>query len=175
MAVRRITARETVRIEGLSEFIRDLRAVEKDLPKAVRQANFDLAQQVVGIAQAKASTKMERSAAETLVALASQREAAIRLGSNAKPYSLGAEFGAIQYKQFRSWTGNQWTGWNQGNSGYFLHPAIRESGEGPVFALYFKQLDDILARAFSMNGGTGETSRGTVLTSPTSLGNYRTD
>lgn len=92
---------------------------------------------VIPAAQANASTRMERRAAQTLVSVRTDTGGAVRLGGKF-PGALGAEFGADRnqrrlgrphgtvapvsgWNQFRPWRGSG------ADAGYFLWPGIRES------------------------------------------------
>lgn len=137
----------TVRLEGLSDFTRALRVVDKAYPGEVRQANFDLARGIRDGSRRRASTRLEkRVAKQGLKATRSVREAAVVLGGPRSPEAFGAEFGAKRYRQFRAWRGNRWGGW-AGGPGYFLHPTIRQDGASLLDA-YFETLNALSDKAF---------------------------
>ncbi len=61
-----------------------------------------------------------------------------KLGSIAyggKPYNMGAEWGAIRYKQFRAWRGRG------DDAGYFVWPAVREWANTDMVASLVRHLD----------------------------------
>lgn len=121
-------------VKGLKDFRRELRKATQDLPsKAVGEANAEAAEVVMKPARSKALALggVAAKAVQSNGMRASKAASAVKviiLGSEAVPYTLGAEYGSIIYKQFREWRGNQWAP-DQGNVGYFLHPAIRETRE----------------------------------------------
>ncbi len=138
---------QKVDVVGLRAFVKTLKEVDAKYPNQIRQANFDVARGIRDAARVRATTRLEkRVALRGLRALRSRSEAAVILGGPNSPEAFGAEFGARRYKQFRSWRGNQFGGW-EGGPGYFLHPAIRE--EGPyLIREYAKRLDALAAEAF---------------------------
>lgn len=139
----------TVTIEGLRDFHRALRELDKKFPKALRDANFDLASEVVKRSKARGLTEggVARKASKSLRAARSANSSVVTGGGPGYPYFFGAEFGAKQYRQFETWRGNQWEGWD-GGPGYFLHPVIRSDARELV-AAYMKRLDALADEAFS--------------------------
>jgi hypothetical protein len=140
-----------VGIEGLAELQRELRRLSAEAPKELRKTHLEAAEYVRDRARAKARSvgPMQAKAATTLVAAAEQRYAKVRLGKAgvAWGFALGAEYGARAYPQFPAWRGNQWTDEGGVGVGYFLHPAIRESGDG-LLDLYDRELAALTRRAF---------------------------
>ncbi|MDM4721845.1 hypothetical protein QTQ03_20425 [Micromonospora sp. WMMA1363] len=139
---------DAVRIEGLRDFVSALKAVDAQYPKAVRQANYDMAAELVARSKADAASVggVARKAARSLRA-ARQANASVVTGGGARyPYFWGAEFGARQYRQFKPWRGNQYGGWS-GGPGYFLHPTIRSEAERLLDG-YMARLDALAGEAF---------------------------
>jgi hypothetical protein len=148
---------QAVRIEGLRELQRDLRALDSKLPAELRKVNLAVAQMVVAKAQAKAAGegRMAAKAATVLKARGEQRGASVVLANTASvPFALGAEFGAGRnsprhrttgtyqgYNQFQPWLGSG------AGAGYFLYPTIRGESDHIVEA-YEKRLAALLARVF---------------------------
>ena len=129
---------EPVQFNGFEDFRKRLKAMEDvDKTRAYKVASWAIADEVViPAAQANAATRMERRAAQTLVAVKSNSGGAVRLGGKF-PAALGAEFGADRnqrrigrphgtvaavtgWNQFKPWRGSS------SDAGYFLWPAIRE-------------------------------------------------
>lgn len=112
----------SVQILGLKELRRDLRTWSRKAPRLVSLAHKRLAKKVA--AQAKASASAQGSVAgktaPSIRASGTQTSAAVLLGGPQAPYALGAEFGALQYPQFKPWRGNG------PDAGYFLYPTIRK-------------------------------------------------
>lgn len=143
-----------VQIEGLREVQRMLRRIDRSLGPELRKAGNRAAADVVRDAKFRASTRMERAAAETLRGGSTQRGAGVRLGRAKVPFALGAEFGARgrygwyskpQYsgsggRQFRPWSGNK------SDAGYFLYPAIRANAPR-LRKRYIDEINKLIARA----------------------------
>jgi hypothetical protein len=148
---------QAVRIVGLRELQRDLRAIETRLPAELRKVNLAVAEMVVEKAQTKAAGegRMAAKAATVLKARAQQRSASVTLRATAAvPFALGAEFGAGHnsprhrssgtykgYNQFQPWLGSG------ADAGYFLYPTIRESSEA-IAAAYETRLAELLTQVF---------------------------
>lgn len=145
-----------VRIEGLKEFRKDLKALGPEWARELRDLNYETAQKVVVKARANASTKQERSVAATLKA--SKLVSGAQASMGGEPYTLGAEFGAVLNipRAGKGWKGGTIKGWNQfrpwrGNgmdAGYFLFPAIRAETDDAAMGRYMDRLEDIARRAF---------------------------
>lgn len=132
-----------VEVVGLRDFQRELRRVDKDLPKALRLVNLAAAEVVAADARSKASALggVAAKAGASVKAQAQQRAGIVRLGGNRYPFAMGAEFGAIRYRQFKAWRGSG------ADAGYFLYPAKR--AKTPlVVAMYGDMVEDLAKKAF---------------------------
>jgi hypothetical protein len=111
---------EKVRVEGLASFLREIKAIDAELPKAVQKANKDIAELIAGKTASAFSGGIGAApkVAATVKAFAQQRQAGVQFGGGL-PYAMGVEFGSEQYSQFQPWRGNA------GNAGYYLYPTIR--------------------------------------------------
>lgn len=143
----REVAADAIRVEGLNELRAGLKAIGGGWPRKLGEINKRIAQIVVDDAKAKAQTPQARKAAESLKATAATTGATVTLGSGS-PFALGAEFGALRYKQFPQWRGNQWQP-AAGGVGYFLHPAIRDDLH-KVEDAYLDAIDDLSKAAFPL-------------------------
>jgi hypothetical protein len=120
----------SLRVEGLTESIRGLRKVHKELPelvvKAVRNQSRDI---VVPEARSRWAGQPIRPSQATSVVKwqADQKGASLVLRYSAHPYAAGVEFGAHRYKQFRSWRGNQFSVVPGASTGYVVQDAIRST------------------------------------------------
>lgn len=122
-----------LKIEGLAELAKGLRDIDRSLGKAITRALTTF-------------TKKTQTRAETIGAglggvhahvvrrkgigrFASQTQAGLVLKAKDKnmPEAFGAEFGALAYKQFPPYRGNQWTDPTGSQIGYMIHPAIRQT------------------------------------------------
>lgn len=137
-----------VRIDGLKAFAKALKVVDEKYPGALRDANYDLASQVVDHAQRRARGEpgVALKASKSLRASKQAAQATVAGGGARYPYFYGAEFGSKSYRQFQNWRGNQWNGW-AGGPGYFLHPTIRDDAPELISA-YMDHLDKLAAQAF---------------------------
>jgi hypothetical protein len=119
-----------IEIDGLKQLLRDVRRVEQDLPKVMRQQLVPISQTVLTSARGRAQSLggVHRHAARRgLRAGATQNTAWIKLVASREPTILGAEFGGGRRsttRQFPPWRGSG------GGAGYFVYPTIRaKSGE----------------------------------------------
>lgn len=86
-----------IRIEGLSEFVKAIKAGEdKEAPKALKEANKKTARFVIAMARREASDKMQRAAAKTLKESSALGAVKVIGGSTDVPYFGGANFGAYR-------------------------------------------------------------------------------
>lgn len=154
-----------VDVQGLREFQKQLREIERTLPRELRLAGNEAAEVVVdeAVDRANALGGVAAKAARSLRAASGQREAAVKLGGAAYPFALGAEFGGGLHgrgnptarggytTQFLPWRGNQWTfrglEFSQHATGYFLHPAIRDK-QADVVEAYGRAVDRLALAAF---------------------------
>ena len=136
-------------VQGLKSFLKELKAVGEEYPAAVKQANFDAASKIVGLARTRAGAvgvPTARRVGQSLRASRSGAGAVVSGGGPRYPTFWGAEFGAKRWPQFKPWRGNQWRGW-QGGPGYFLHPTIRDHGSS-ILNDYVNTLRKLESQAF---------------------------
>ena len=118
-----------VEVVGLRELLRDVRKVERDLPKSMRAALLPVSQEVLARARSRAGALggVHRHAARRgLRGGATQNTAWIKLVASTEPTILGAEFGGGAKKttrQFPPWRGSG------SDAGYFVYPEIRGSAD----------------------------------------------
>lgn len=132
-----------VRVEGLADFQRELRALDSKLPRQLGQANKAAAEMVAVKARARAMSLggVAAKAAPSIKAAAEQRRSKINLGGARAPYALGAEFGGRgrpTTQQFQP---------HRGQSGYFLWPTVRDTRE-EFIEVYAKAIDQLMKSAF---------------------------
>lgn len=140
---------DRVRVEGLRDFQRELRALDNKLPRQMRVANLEAAEVVAKEARAKAIAQggVAEKTAPSIKAAAEQVRSKVNIGGTRYPFALGAEFGAKVYPQFKRWRGNQHQPDVDNGVGYFLYPAIRET-RSEFIDTYAKALDQLMRRAF---------------------------
>lgn len=143
-----VRSQDTVKVQGLDKFRSELRKLQQsggsDGIALLKEANYQVALMVVGKAQSRASSvgPMQARAASSLRPGRQQARAVVSGGSARVPFFFGAEFGALQYKQFLPWKkpGN-------GNTGYFLFPTMKAETQN-IINMYGDELDKITKSAF---------------------------
>lgn len=182
---------ETIRIEGLKDLQRELRQIDKKLPRELRIVHKDIAEIIAEGARRRgmALGGVHRKAAPAIKAGAEQRRGFIRLRpTKTIPFLYGAEFGAhhdlprtvktpsgattvrLGWNQLPPHRGNQFLG---GTPGYMVYPTIRDKGEQMVDE-YAKRIDALLKRAFNLTSAPRDTSRRTSsVSAPTALAGPR--
>jgi len=138
-----------IRVRGLRELIRDLRALDDGaLGREVRGVNLSFARRIVPMVQARYSSlypTVDGGGAGSIRATAGVDRATVVIGGASAPYMPGQEFGSNRYRQFFPWTGKAPSG--VGSVGRFLYPVLRE--EVPdLMDEYVEAIDQVLSRAF---------------------------
>ena len=145
---------EAVRIEGLTEFRKELRKVAgKDGLAALKAVNIKVAEMIVDRTKPKMAKRSTRSAA-SLKAAKTANAAFVRGGGKTAPMFGGVEFGAYRNQPRRVARGtvkgwNQFDVWkgNQSDAGYFLYDTVRSSSE-EVIEMYRDGMIEIARGAF---------------------------
>jgi hypothetical protein len=81
-----------IEVTGLREFQKQLRSMDANLPKQLRVALNQAADEVIGYAEAR-FPRRTGAAAASLKARSSQREARVALGGRRAPYAPWLDFG----------------------------------------------------------------------------------
>ena len=148
-------AEDRIRVDGLKEFRRELKALDAQWPKELRTANKEAADIV---AEGTRSSFLSRpgvapKVAASVKALAQQTGAAVQIGGDRWPFALGSEFGGGKFgagrpsprgghtTQFPAWRGSG------PGAGYSLYPTFRAKRE-EVIETYGRAIDRLTARAF---------------------------
>jgi hypothetical protein len=127
-----------VTVEGLAELQRDLRAVDRRLPRELTRINREISTTVEGTAQSRAGGYggVRAKASSSIKARAQQRYALIGIGG--APYAAGAFLGAKRFRQFPSYVGA-----GDPEAIYAVGDAIRE--EAPtILRIYADRLEDLI-------------------------------
>ena len=151
-------ARGAVQVRGLREFQAELRAADPKLARSLRVANREIAEKVADRVRAKATSRggVAKHAAPAIVGRGEQRAAKIAIAKGTRfKMADGAFFGALQYRQFPAWVGNQYldawpVGANDegpGRGPYAINPAIYESIP-EIEDFYLNAFEAAAARAF---------------------------
>lgn len=148
---------DSIRVQGLREFNRELKQIDAKFPKAVRLVNKAIADDVASDARSKAQSQggVAAKTAPSIRALAQQSRAQVAIGGTRYPFAFGAEFGAahnverntrrgsvLGWNQFQAWRGND------AGAGYFLFPTIREMRRSEVMDRYQRLLTEVVRDAF---------------------------
>lgn len=113
-------------VEGLDEIVRDLRSLDRTLPRAVSRGFKDTltAHTLRAARRNLAGLGHVPNKQGAITVFATQREAGLKLRVSRYPWIAGAEFGAHRYRQFMPWVGNQYTG-TSNFPGYAVGTALR--------------------------------------------------
>ena len=130
-----------VRVEGLTELRRALKAIGTDAAKVLNEASREVAGFVADDARSKAHGLggVAARVAPTVKGSGTARGGAITLGGASHPEALGAEFGGQgrpTTQQFKP---------HLGRTGYFVYPAIRENAD-EIESAYVEKLDDLMRK-----------------------------
>ncbi len=142
-----------LRVEGLAEMVAGLRALDRELPKAVSRGLRELSkeaqrraeQEALGLGGVHAGVVRRRGIGR----FASTTKAGLTLRAAKVPFAMGAEFGSHQFRQFPPWRGNRWTDPEGSNVGYMIHPALRKflpEATADYADLIIREIDDALDR-----------------------------
>lgn len=130
-----------LQVQGLEDFVRDLGMIPSQIAAAER---------VFGAVSARSIVERARQQALSGSSIQVKAAADILVGSTAntvvyggKPWSMGAEFGAVQYPQFKPWRGNK------DEAGYFLWPTIREFRNEDMLEQWVRIVYAQISKAFS--------------------------
>ena len=130
-----------VRVEGLTELNRALKAIGPELQKELKATNLSVAEMVAGDAKAAAYSLggVAAHVAPSIQAKGYTTSAAVSGGGPTYPMFGGAEFGSIRFKQFKPWRGNG------SDAGYFVYPAIRQDADR-ITTEYTDAIDDLMRK-----------------------------
>lgn len=120
----------SVKVSGLRELGRALKAVDADLPKEIKTRFLPIAKHVVGVVQQRMPHRSGR-AQGSVKARATVRGASIAAGGRAAPYYQWLDFGGSVGRGHVPgvpWSGSVKRRWRgvPGGSGRYIYPAIAE-------------------------------------------------
>ena len=137
--------KQGVFIEGLDDFRKELRSVDGKWNRELGAASFEVASFVVAdaeqAAQGLGGVAAYAAAHGGLKPSRAATAARITLGGPQAPMELGAEFGSIQYHQFKPWLGAD------EEAGYVLFPTIRRDRDR-IGDTYLDLLEKVARAAF---------------------------
>ena len=130
-----------VRVEGLTELSRDLKAMGPEFQKELTRTNKEVAGFVADSAAgaAYAIGGVAAHVAPSIKAAAGVGWAGVSIGGPGFPMAGGAEFGSYRSGQFQPWRGNG------ADAGYFLYPTIRKDAE-QIEGQYVEAVDRLLRK-----------------------------
>jgi len=156
---KRSTFSGAVRVEGLRDFARAIRAADRRFSKDLRLAHKETAEHVVQRAKVEAGRAGPQAAraATTLRSRGESLYSVVVFGSPKVPFAFGANFGAyhdrerntargsrLGWNQFPEWGGNQFTG---GANDLFLYRSIRRASlDGSLEREYGQALDRLVQK-----------------------------
>lgn len=126
-------------LDGAREFAKRLGVAAEYLPQATK-IWAALAQDTIvlrAVLQARTQGRLEARAAADV-----RKRGMGTVVYGGKAYSMGAEFGAYQYKQFQRWRGRD------DDAGYFFWPAVRQWRDEDMEGDWFKEVQAVLRLAF---------------------------
>lgn len=121
-------------IEGYNEFQRDTKKIERDFPKALQDASFEIAQEWVAAATTAANTQQASIAAQALMVGQSTEGAEI---TNDSPLFFGSEFGGQARPETMQFPPHN------GRKGYWFYPA-RRANEDRFMAIWDKGVEQAM-------------------------------
>ncbi|BEP14815.1 hypothetical protein acdb102_31260 [Acidothermaceae bacterium B102] len=138
-----------IQVQNLSKFRSALKQAGPGLVEQVKATNYQVASSVAQSARTLASSQggVAARTAPSIRGIKSSASSQVRIGGANYPFALGAEFGSLRYKQFKSWRGNQWAAWGASGVGYFLHPTIRAQRD-QIMQTYGDNVEKIMTAAF---------------------------
>ena len=135
----------TVKVEGLAELNRALRAIGPEAQKELREASKKVAAFVAADAASAARSigGVAGHVAPSIKAVGGVSSAGVAFGGAAYPMAGGAEFGSIRFKQFQPWRGSS------SSAGYFVYPSIRRD-EDRIVTEFTDAVDKVITRNFPL-------------------------
>ena len=139
----------TYRVEGVDELRRSLKAVDGGV-KQLRKANKDVAKAVEGRSRSRSGsgTAQQAKVAKALLGTGEASRAVIKIRNlGSVPFGIGAFMGALAWKQFPPWVGNNWTLGQPGEGPYVLRDVFDKDFDEVVVEPYMQELQALFAAA----------------------------
>lgn len=135
----------TVKVDGLTELNRALRAIGPEAQRELRDASRKVAGFVASDASAAARSLggVAAHVAPSITAVGGVSNAGVAFGGSAYPMAGGAEFGSMRFKQFKPWRGSGH------EAGYFVYPSIRRD-EDRIVTEYTDAVEQVISRNFPL-------------------------
>lgn len=139
--------RQSVHVEGLSDFQRELRRLrDSEIRKEMAAVNQAAAQVIV---DAVRPTSRQQAKVQGGIRAGKTFKAATVTTANTKrfPFAVGSFFGARRYRQFQPWIGNQWDPGDHVAASYGVPHAIA-SHLDEIIDTYGDRIEQLAAKAF---------------------------
>jgi hypothetical protein len=135
----------TVKVDGLRELNRALKAIGPEAQKELKEASKTVATFVAADARSSAFSQggVLGHIAPSIKPVGGVSGAGVAFGGAAYPMAGGAEFGSIRYKQFKPWRGNN------SDAGYAIYPAIRQDADR-IVTEFTDAVDRIIKKRFPL-------------------------
>lgn len=135
----------TVKVDGLRELNRALKAIGPEAQKELKEASKKVAGFVASDAASAARSLggVAAHVAPSIKAVGGVSSAGVAFGGSAYPMAGGAEFGSIRYKQFKAWRGSS------SSAGYFVYPSIRQDADR-IVTEFTDAVEQVIARNFPL-------------------------
>lgn len=140
---------DVVKVQGLRELRKALKAAGDEMPKELRKTNKAVVERII-VPEAKrrgnasrtnlagGTARLGSKGVATIKAQASQRSAAVTMGGARAPWAGGSEWGSGgRYRQFPA----------RSEGGYILYPTVKEKRPEIVEA-YTDALEELTGRVF---------------------------
>lgn len=133
----------TIRVEGLSQLNKQLKALGPEMQRELVESSRNVARFVTEDARSAAGSLggVAAHVAPSLSAVGGARSAGVAFGGARFPMAGGAEFGSVRFKQFKMWRGNG------SDAGYFVYPTIRRDADR-IETEYNQSIEALLKKAF---------------------------
>lgn len=133
----------TVKVDGLVELNRALKALGPEAQKELKDASRRVADFVAKDAASAAHSigGVAAHVAPSIKPVGGVSGAGVAFGGASYPMAGGAEFGSLRFHQFKPWRGNS------SDAGYFVYPSIRQDADR-IETEFADAVDDIIKRRF---------------------------
>jgi hypothetical protein len=135
----------TVKVTGLRELNKSLKALGPEAQKELKTASRDVATFVAADVKSAAAALggVAAHVAPSIGVVGGVSGAGVAFGGARYPMAGGAEFGAYKYKQFKPWRGNGQ------DAGYFVYPTIRRDAD-KIATEFTAAVDKVIDKRFPL-------------------------
>lgn len=150
-----------IQIQGLAKFTRELKRVDSEFGKELRQSHLRVARLIENRVQARMARggPQARAVVKGVKTKATQKQTVVSVTDN-PAFTLGVVWGQkrrsgwyvnrryrqSKARQFEPWVGNQWDPGDMAGKPYFVGPAVNESIDEAI-DIFGDAVDDLARRA----------------------------